>query len=99
MSSRNRYLSASDRPRAARIHASLRAIQALFATGEHAAETLAHTGTALLTEDTALTLDYLALVDPADFTPVTSATSGTAVIVAARLTGTRLLDNIILIDV
>ncbi|MEW5660093.1 pantoate--beta-alanine ligase, partial [Streptomyces cinereoruber] len=42
-----------------------------------------------------LTLDYLALVDPADFTEVTDDHAGQAVLaVAARVGSTRLIDNI-----
>ncbi|MFD7899871.1 pantoate--beta-alanine ligase [Streptomyces sp. NPDC059743] len=42
-----------------------------------------------------LTLDYLALVDPADFTEVPDDHTGEAILaVAARVGGTRLIDNI-----
>ncbi|MYV67568.1 pantoate--beta-alanine ligase, partial [Streptomyces sp. SID2131] len=42
-----------------------------------------------------LTLDYLALVDPADFTEVPDDHQGEAVLaVAARVGSTRLIDNI-----
>ncbi|WP_031091038.1 pantoate--beta-alanine ligase [Streptomyces sp. NRRL S-15] len=47
-------------------------------------------------EDVPLTLDYVALVDPADFTEVPDGrVSGEAVLaVAARVGATRLIDNI-----
>jgi pantoate--beta-alanine ligase len=96
MSSRNRYLTPADRLRAPRVNATLCAIRSLFETGEHNSTTLLQTGTTFLAEDPAFTLDYLALVDPTTFTPVPTATPGTAAIIAARLNGTRLLDNIIL---
>ncbi|MER6708691.1 pantoate--beta-alanine ligase, partial [Streptomyces fumanus] len=42
-----------------------------------------------------LRLDYLALVDPADFTDIGDDFTGEAVLaVAARVGGTRLIDNI-----
>ncbi|HEY9366906.1 pantoate--beta-alanine ligase, partial [Streptomyces sp.] len=42
-----------------------------------------------------LTLDYLALVDPADFTEVADGHDGEAVLaVAARVGTTRLIDNV-----
>ncbi|KKZ69556.1 pantoate--beta-alanine ligase, partial [Streptomyces showdoensis] len=42
-----------------------------------------------------LTLDYLALVDPADFTEVEDGHDGEAILaVAARVGSTRLIDNI-----
>ncbi|MGW1121640.1 pantoate--beta-alanine ligase, partial [Streptomyces tanashiensis] len=45
--------------------------------------------------DPPLTLDYLALVDPADFTEVADGHDGEAILaVAARVGSTRLIDNI-----
>jgi hypothetical protein len=47
--------------------------------------------------DPPLVLDYLALVDPATFTPVADDHRGEAILaVAARVGGTRLIDNVVL---
>ncbi|MBP0462089.1 pantoate--beta-alanine ligase, partial [Streptomyces montanisoli] len=47
--------------------------------------------------DPPLALDYLALVDPADFTEVPDDFTGDAVLaVAARVGTTRLIDNVVL---
>lgn len=48
--------------------------------------------------DPPLTLDYLALVDPSDFTEVPDAYEGEAILaVAAKVGSTRLIDNIRLV--
>ena len=105
LSSRNRYLSPDERHRATRIPAALRAMQgyirAHLVTGGASSpgiptETVLEIGRRLLAEDSGITIDYLALVDPDDFAPVATAVLGTAIIVAARVGGTRLLDNVIL---
>jgi pantoate--beta-alanine ligase len=96
MSSRNRYLSSEDRIRATRLHLALLTIRDLFEKGEHDAAHLLDRGGAVLAQDPHIHLDYLALVNPVDFSTVDTVIPGTSVIVAARLSGTRLLDNIIL---
>jgi len=96
MSSRNRYLSREDRNRAPRLHGALIAIRDLFEKGERNAKSLSDIGRGVLAQDPHFTLDYLALVNHIDFSPVETAAPGTAAIVAARIGGTRLLDNIIL---
>jgi pantoate--beta-alanine ligase len=96
MSSRNRYLSPEDRVRAALISASLRAVRDLFERGESNSEILLATGRAVLALDPHISTDYLSLVNPVDFSTVTTPTTGTAIIVAARIGTTRLLDNSIL---
>jgi pantoate--beta-alanine ligase len=46
-------------------------------------------------EKPTLRVDYLALIDPADFTPAGESHTGPAVLaVAARIGGTRLIDNL-----
>lgn len=95
MSSRNSFLDSTARVSAARIHAALGAMRAAFAAGERRAWALVETGRSLLTADSAVQTDYLAIVDPADFEQVADVTPGCAAIVAARVSGTRLIDNII----
>lgn len=92
LSSRNRFLGAAERPVAARVHAVLRAIAPVLAAGGPAAEVLeaarrdlAHDG---------FEVDYLALVDGPTLHPLPAAASGARLIVAARLGGVRLLDNV-----
>ena len=96
MSSRNRYLAGDDRRRALALSQALGVIDAAFAAGERDTARLRAAGMATLTADPGLAVDYLALVDPDTLEPVRSASSGTAVVVAARVGGTRLIDNLIL---
>lgn len=96
MSSRNRYLSPDDRKRAALLSQSLNEIRSAFDAGEHDGAQLLNAGRAILATDENISIDYLALVDPLSFDPLPVAHSGSAVILAARVGGTRLLDNIIL---
>jgi pantoate--beta-alanine ligase len=87
-SSRNRYLSASERAQALAISRALRAGQARAADGATAVLAAA---SEVLSAEPALAVDYLAVVDPGTFA---EAQAGPAVIVtAARVGATRLIDN------
>lgn len=96
LSSRNRYLSPEDRARAPRLNAALRAARDAFRSGERDVAKLVGAGRAVLDADPAIQLDYLAIVRPATFATVDRAEPGDAAIIAARVGGTRLLDNIAL---
>jgi pantoate--beta-alanine ligase len=92
ISSRNRYLSAADRAVALALPRALRAGQAEAAGGADAV--LAATW-AVLRAQAALTVDYVALVDPGTFGP---AGTGSALLAAAARAGTtRLIDNMALV--
>nr|WP_239137377.1 pantoate--beta-alanine ligase [Sphaerisporangium rufum] len=94
MSSRNRYLSAADRGTALALSAALRA-----GAGHHRPQEVLRAAGEVLDRaaraDPPLVLDYLTLADPATFTPVAAGHRGPAVLaVAARVGGTRLIDNV-----
>lgn len=89
MSSRNRFLGAADRARAAALPAALRAAAARMAGGGPPPAVLAETEAGLTAAGFAL--DYLALVEPASLRAIADAPG--RLIVAARLGGVRLLDN------
>jgi pantoate--beta-alanine ligase len=92
ISSRNRYLSAAERTTALALPRALRAGQATAADG--AAAVLAAAQRVLVAEP-ALTVDYLALVDPGTFTSVPPGYAGPALLIAAaKAGGTRLIDNV-----
>ncbi|MFR9676103.1 pantoate--beta-alanine ligase [Streptomyces sp. TR06-5] len=93
LSSRNRYLAAGERTTA------LALSRALFAARDTAAAggtpRTAHSAAQAVLDGAALDLDYLALVDPTDFTPAPPSFTGEAVLaVAARVGSTRLIDNL-----
>jgi pantoate--beta-alanine ligase len=92
-SSRNRYLSAADRAVALALPRALRAGEARAAEGAPAV--LAAAQEVLRTEP-ALAVDYIAVVDPRTFASVREpGQTGSAVLVAAaRVGGTRLIDNV-----
>jgi pantoate--beta-alanine ligase len=95
VSSRNAYLSAEERPRAAVLHRALEAGRTWWAAGERdpaaiemaAYEVLAAPG---------VEVEYVALVEPDGFGQVQRAEPGHVLAVAARVGRTRLIDNVIL---
>ncbi|MFI0742614.1 pantoate--beta-alanine ligase [Streptomyces sp. NPDC021100] len=98
LSSRNRYLSAADRASALALS---RALSAAAGAADRGPSAVRETARAVLdaaaTLEPPVVLDYLALVDPADFTEVPAGFTGEAVLaVAARVGTTRLIDNIVL---
>jgi pantoate--beta-alanine ligase len=91
LSSRNRFLTAQDRVQA------LALSRALFAGRDKAADGPQAVRAAALAEAAAsgLSPDYLALIDPTDFTEAAPDHTGPAVLaVAAKVGATRLIDNI-----
>ncbi|MFJ6134714.1 pantoate--beta-alanine ligase [Kitasatospora sp. NPDC092286] len=91
-SSRNRYLSAEDREHALALSKALFAGRDVAAQGPKAVREAAAT---VLDAAGGVTLDYLALVDPHDFTEAADGFQGEAVLaVAAKVGTTRLIDNV-----
>ena len=91
LSSRNRYLDPAQRAAALTLSEALRAADA--ASRDGLAEVLAE-GAAAFGDHDDVTLDYLVVVDPQSFLPVADdATGEVVVLVAARVGGTRLIDN------
>jgi len=88
MSSRNRYLSESERATASLIP---RALHAVIAAGRHGESAAIDAGRAVLAEDSSIDLDYLVIRD-LDLGPAPESGPG-RVLIAARVGSTRLLDN------
>ena len=96
MSSRNAYLSSEDRSRALALYQSLKKVNALYADGQRDSTRLIAAGKELLSAESGVSVDYLEIVDAATLEPLAAAVSGALVAVAARVGGTRLIDNILL---
>nr|WP_241833212.1 pantoate--beta-alanine ligase [Streptomyces caatingaensis] len=95
LSSRNRYLSAADRASALALSRALRAGLEAAPQGPEAVRRAARAVLdAAAAAEPPVVLDYLALVDPADFTEAAGDHTGEAILaVAARVGTTRLIDN------
>lgn len=93
MSSRNRYLSPADRAAAAALPAAMKAAIAQIESGGQPARALGDLEATLLASGFAR-VDYAALVDPVSLAPIAALVGRSArLIVAARIGGTRLIDN------
>jgi pantoate--beta-alanine ligase len=94
MSSRNAYLSPDERRRALSLSRSLAAANAAADDGKAPDEVRAAAVAVLTGPDGVDSLDYAALVDPATFEDVAPTATGPALLaLAARVGGTRLIDN------
>jgi pantoate--beta-alanine ligase len=91
MSSRNRYLSETERQAAQKISQALRAAEAT----EGSAESRIAAAEQVVATAPAVRLDYVALVNPATFEPIEAGFVGRALLImAAQVGGTRLIDNL-----
>jgi pantoate--beta-alanine ligase len=92
LSSRNRFLTAAERPAAARLHAILRGTAEQLATGAAADPVLAQAREHLT--QNGFSVDYVALVDGPTLEPLQVARAPARLVAAARLGSVRLIDNI-----
>ncbi len=96
MSSRNRYLSPTERSRALILSRALAAAQSLSAHGETNAEALRLAMLQVFASDPETRMDYVAIVDPNTLLPIADTTHGALIAVAAFIGATRLIDNLII---
>lgn len=94
MSSRNQYLSASERQRGLAISKALFASQELVKSGVKQASRLTTAMQHMLLAQHLL-IDYIAAVDPVTLKTVEIMTGPTVLAVAARVGATRLIDNVV----
>lgn len=96
LSSRNRYLSESDRRAALALSQSLKEVRRAFTRGERNTAALEAAGRAVLDHEAGAKTDYFAVVDGSTLTRREAADNSFAAIVAARVGSTRLIDNMTL---
>ncbi len=94
MSSRNQRLLLMERWRAAALYASLDIARSAFRNGVRSAKTIKQMARRHLFKTPGLRLDYLELVSCLTLKPVSRASSGDLLVVAAWVGGTRLIDNV-----
>jgi len=93
MSSRNRYLNATERQQALTLSRSLARASQLVRSGERSATTIRKEMCSILELAGITRVDYVALVDPVTLADVDAVQDGTMALVAAFVGGTRLIDN------
>jgi pantoate--beta-alanine ligase len=96
MSSRNSYLSADDRRKAAVIHRALSAAEHMAKAGGKEPEKLKNKMLAVLREVPGIEIDYVEVADPENLMPLASAKDSMALLVAVRIGSTRLIDNLVI---
>lgn len=96
LSSRNAYLSPSERSQALALSRAIHQVESLVEKGERRSQVLLGTARRILVNEPAIRIDYVATVDWATLEPVDTATPGTLFAVAAWVGATRLIDNAIL---
>jgi pantoate--beta-alanine ligase len=96
LSSRNRFLTRTERDAAPALYCALRAAASAIAGGEAAANALDNARSAVT--QSGMRVDYLALVDGASLVEIADARPDARLIAAAQLGSVRLLDNVGLKD-
>jgi pantoate--beta-alanine ligase len=96
MSSRNAYLDGQQRKSALVLYRSMQHVKAIFEQGERDSAKLIAAGRQSLSDEPAIKLDYLEVVDPDTLDPIQEIRGKALVAVAGFLGTTRLIDNILL---
>jgi len=96
LSSRNAYLSPEDRRRALVLSRALRAAHEAWRDGESRATKIEETMRKQLLVQPEIVVEYIAVAEPMALAPVSIVNADTVVALAARVGGTRLIDNIVL---
>lgn len=96
MSSRNSYLSADERRKAADIHRALSSAEQMAKAGGREPEKLKNKMLAVLREVPGIEIDYVEVVDKETLTPVSSGKDSMVLLVAVRIGRTRLIDNLVI---
>jgi len=95
LSSRNVYLSATERAQAPTLNRAIRRVESFVGQGGRSAIALLEAAREVFDAEPSVRVDYIELVDWATLQPVESASPGTLFAVAAYVGATRLIDNTI----
>jgi pantoate--beta-alanine ligase len=96
LSSRNVFLSPTERMQALALNRTIRLVEALSASGERNRSVLVNAARKVISAVPEVQVDYVALVDWTTLQPVDVAEPGSLFAVAAKVGPTRLIDNTIL---
>ncbi len=96
LSSRNAYLSASERESGLCLSQALRDVENAFAGGERLPDTLRSILTRRLDQQASIKIDYAVIVDPFTLTELHVPVNTMVALVAGRVGSTRLIDNALL---
>jgi pantoate--beta-alanine ligase len=96
LSSRNVYLSPTERMQALALNRTIRLVETLSASGERNRSVLVSAARKVISAVPEVQVDYVALVDWSTLQPVDVAEPGSLFAVAAKVGPTRLIDNTIL---
>jgi pantoate--beta-alanine ligase len=94
LSSRNSYLSPADRSRALVLSRALQMAHLAWRAGERRAAAIEEQMRRELATQPGVVVEYISVVEPETLAPVATVDPSTIVAIAARVGGTRLIDNI-----
>ncbi|MEB3181816.1 MAG: bifunctional pantoate--beta-alanine ligase/(d)CMP kinase [Nostocaceae cyanobacterium] len=98
MSSRNQYLTDEEKEQATVLYRGLQQAEAVFKAGERSAKQLIATVQQKVATVSAISVEYVELVDPLTLMPLETVQEEGMLAIAGRLGSTRLIDNVILRD-
>jgi pantoate--beta-alanine ligase len=96
ISSRNKYLNASERKEAILLNKALQKCQGMTAEGERKCDVLIEAMREILNGGEHVEIDYVKIVDPETVENIKGIENKALVAIAAKVGGTRLIDNIII---
>lgn len=96
LSSRNAYLSPSERAAAPVLFRALETAQASYRAGQRGGDALRRVIRETVQAEPLAQIDYAEMVDATTMTPLAIARPGTMLVIAARFGATRLIDNLLL---
>jgi len=96
MSSRNRYLTPTERAQSLVLYQALSEAQREFQRGIHEARKLRDTMMQVMQREASARIDYVEVVDPDTLLPVNDVSDGALLAIAAHVGKTRLIDNLLL---